>query len=799
MPDEGTSQPRPAPAPEVWPYHPAPQGARARRGPPPAPPAKPADAARHPWGIALSGGGIRSASFCLGALQAMQRRAMLCGDEDQRATYLSAVSGGSYIAGAYALLARQLQPVPGDAGGLPDPPMADVAPYARPLAPGGGEHHRPKDGHPPSTPTAPPISPEELYLADHALYMTHGPGGPSGALWHLVLGILVNLGLLGLAIDALARPLGWAAGRIYPSLRFSASTHGVHTASWAWITLGAGAGAAVLVGVISIVRPWNAWTTRAEAASRALVLLTVAWAALIVLPYILAGLNWLLTPAVSTHTVRQSAARLKVATGVGSGMSLAIALAQVRRIWAHKPKVPESITKGVRGFLSSHRSAVLNVAAAIAGPLMVLGAFLLLLTSAAGSAARGGAAWRTDLIWWLVALAGLCLIWIFADLNAWSIHSFYFKRLGSAFAIGRARADHPDPRLEGDFDPSAMVVWPPGPDAVPVGTLPWKLTDPELSLTRFQAQHFPEVLICACANVTQYGAIPTGLNATSFVFSGAQVGGPLVGAVPSAEYQEALGGLAINLPEAVSVSGAAVSPEMGKMTRAPLRFLMTVANVRLGVWIINPRRLASGGKGRRRPPFPRPTYLLRELLGRNNLDAAYLYVTDGGHYENLGLVEQLRREAQWVFCIDAAGDQVDTFHTLGEAIGLARSELGVDIVINPDKDMALVADPHPHGPKHAPWVRQGFCLGTIHYPGRAEPGRLVYVKAAVTPDAPWDVRNYSMEHPVFPTDPTLDQLYDAERVEAYRALGEFLTEQALVSCQKEFQAWKDARHPVPPG
>src|SRR5207247_11035285 len=98
----------------------------------------------------------------------------------------------------------------------------------------------------------------------------------------------------------------------------------------------------------------------------------------------------------------------------------------------------------------------------------------------------------------------------------------------------------------------------------------------------------------------------------------------------------------ITLPEAVSIAGAALAPDMGKMTRAPLRILMTLLNVRLGVWLPNPRRIREFRDGRR-ALSPRPHYLLCEMLGQNHLDAGCLYVSDGGHYENLGLVEQLRR------------------------------------------------------------------------------------------------------------------------------------------------------------
>jgi len=254
---------------------------------------------------------------------------------------------------------------------------------------------------------------------------------------------------------------------------------------------------------------------------------------------------------------------------------------------------------------------------------------------------------------------------------------------------------------------------------------------------------------------------------TSFTFSAYTIGGPLVGAMRMKDYEQRTRPRRndLTLPAAVAMSGAALSPSMGKMTRWPLRFVMALANVRLGVWVPNPRRVASERMHSRlqlaRSPYPKPgaRYLVREMLGLNHLGRKYIYVTDGGHYENLGLVEVLRRGCTKVFCFDASGGE--SFANLGDAVALARSELQVNIVI----------DPSPLVPKgDRALADMDTVVGRIEYPD-GHVGTLVYSRTVMTPAAPWDVHAYHEADGKFPHNPTADQLYTDQKFEAYRALG----------------------------
>lgn len=240
-----------------------------------------------------------------------------------------------------------------------------------------------------------------------------------------------------------------------------------------------------------------------------------------------------------------------------------------------------------------------------------------------------------------------------------------------------------------------------------------------------------------------------------------------------------------------------------QLTWAPARLLMALANVRLGVWVPNPRHVRNGDwtqkkgplrseegfdwaqrvsgierlDGRPRDPRKRPrrprdlrkrprlSYLFRELLGRNRADAQFLYVTDGGHYENLGLVELLRRGCSKIYCLDASGGRPAA--ALGDAIALARSELSVEVKIDPSG-----LEPDDDG-----LSATSCAVGDIAYRGK-KVGRLVYAPTVVTAKVPWDVLAYRAKDPVFPHHSTADQLYSDERFEAYRALGEHIGEKA---------------------
>jgi hypothetical protein len=168
--------------------------------------------------------------------------------------------------------------------------------------------------------------------------------------------------------------------------------------------------------------------------------------------------------------------------------------------------------------------------------------------------------------------------------------------------------------------------------------------------------------------------------------------------------------------------------------------------------------------------------LLRaEAAGQLSYRATWMYVTDGGHYDNLGLVEALRRGAENIVVLDASGDKADTWFTLGGAIELARTDAGVEINLDPTVMLKGGRDLAP-GQVMRPWAYGTFCRPESDSgPEGGAPlprtGRIWVCKLGWWTGAPWDVVAYARHHLTYPCDSTVEQLYDASEFSAYQELG----------------------------
>jgi len=354
----------------------------------------------------------------------------------------------------------------------------------------------------------------------------------------------------------------------------------------------------------------------------------------------------------------------------------------------------------------------------------------------------------------LAAIAAL-LSWR-VDINEFSMHHFYRNRLVRCY-LGASHVRKPQTFT--GFDPHDDVRL--ADLAGPGFTGPYPLVNTTLNLVSGEDLAWQQ----------RKGA--------SFIFtpkfSGYQIAGhpgargdarpDLTGAATWHGYRETrhyaypdLGG--ISLGTAMAISGAAASPNEGYHSSPATAFLMTVFDVRLGWWLGNP----AGKKSRHSAPKFALVHLMRELFGLTDQRSNFVYLSDGGHFENLGIYELVRRRCRYIIACDAGQDGGLGFEDLGNAIRKCRTDMGLDIEIDVDS-----IRPQATGSSH--WH---CAVGTIHYEmveRGASAGTLVYIKSSLTGDEAADVLSYHTERPAFPHQSTADQWFDESQFESYRKLG----------------------------
>lgn len=238
------------------------------------------------------------------------------------------------------------------------------------------------------------------------------------------------------------------------------------------------------------------------------------------------------------------------------------------------------------------------------------------------------------------------------------------------------------------------------------------------------------------------------------------------------------------LGDAMAISGAAASPNMGYRSSGALAFILTVFNVRLGRWFGNPKC----NEKHAGPGWQGLWYLLKELFGRSDDRGRYVYLSDGGHFENLGIYELVRRRCRYIVACDAGEDPDMEFGDLANAIEKCRADFGINISINVERMKKN---------KESGISGSHYAIGTIEYekvdPDPARNGVLVYIKSSLTGDESMDIKSYKTQNESFPHQTTLDQLFDESQFEAYRTLGYHVINKIFGSVSQETRNSKDAR------
>ncbi len=361
------------------------------------------------------------------------------------------------------------------------------------------------------------------------------------------------------------------------------------------------------------------------------------------------------------------------------------------------------------------------------------GVFLALGLAAFGAFVIDWSLRETTLGQWQIFL-GLTIFLIIGFIvfnpDAWSLHDFYRQRLNGTFSTSRS-----DDGLWAQPDP------PPMSDYIGVEPSP--------------------IICCAAARPPQ---ADTGIAALSMTFEpqavtiyhwerpeDSQLAELSAAQIPHAEFSALLprGSQRLDsLMGAAAISGAAVAPSMGRKNFSTTNALLAAFNARLGVWVPNP---AYGGPERNldRKVAPRLVNMFKEIFGVYDPKDPNVYATDGGHWDNLGVVELIRRRCATIIAIDTSGDLLGTYNALKEAIALARHECGAEIDFGDEWEKLVPAEDGI--------VEHNHMLGTVRYRD-GHTATILYVKGAVARTSSLAVQRYAAGDRTFPNYSTGNQM-----------------------------------------
>jgi hypothetical protein len=338
----------------------------------------------------------------------------------------------------------------------------------------------------------------------------------------------------------------------------------------------------------------------------------------------------------------------------------------------------------------------------------------------------------------LLAIPSLILSRVI-DANKFSLHAMYRNRLIRTFLGASNRDRNPNPFT--GFDPA---------DNFPVSKLPARpLHVFNMTLNLVNGQ-----------NLAWQQRKGEPFTATRY-----RVGSCRVGYQSAESYADGL-----TVGGAVAISGAAANPNMGYASSPLLSIVMMLFNARLGAWLPNPGKAGKRCWGKQSPTYSVLPFI-DEAFGLTTDQHAWVNLSDGGHFENLGIYEMVLRRSSTIIAVDGSADPSFHFDDLGNAIRKVYVDMGIPIEF-PD-GISISKTPTAES-------RHG-AIGTIRYSavdGKDAPdGTIVYIKSSLTGNEPQDVRNYAAQNPAFPHQSTADQWFDESQFEAYRRLGFHVVEE----------------------
>lgn len=273
----------------------------------------------------------------------------------------------------------------------------------------------------------------------------------------------------------------------------------------------------------------------------------------------------------------------------------------------------------------------------------------------------------------------------------------------------------------------------------------------------------------------------------NFLLSPYFVGCSATGWVRTAEYELRYGPL--SLATAMAVSGAATNANAGYIGSGLTRdrvvsAVMSILNIRLGLWVGNPKKVPQvtskslvqnqGGRpwfGAKVASFFHPL-LTYGILGYGfHRDASFLELSDGGHFENLGLYELARRQLDLIVVVDAEHDTTTSLSALVSSTNRIREDFGIAARFcdgkGPEFFFGQDGDQYPAGVRFA---KSPYIVVELRYP-TGKRSVLIYLKSVMIKELEFATKGYKASNEDFPHQSTVDQFFDPDQFDAYRDLG----------------------------
>lgn len=714
-------------------------------------------------GLAISGGGIRSASFALGVMQSMVWHNKL-----KQVDYLSTVSGGGYIGSALTWFLNQEIP---DWMHTKEEEKKEEGYF-------GTESHnfplgqvfkgsRIDNSTNDTTDNAKKPRPNAVldYIRQHGNYLTPGQGLNGVALVGYVLramtvSVTVYLTLLTVLMvmlqslnlfspppltDTLAGIIDHPVGKTL-----------VTSLSYNWFFLAA---SLLVVGFLILSFSYSLYTfllfpqTSAKYQYRVFSQKQIGRLITITLILLVVG---------SLHIAHDSVADLFNTESM------------------RMPAAGGSMLVGIIGTLWQYRRVVTSARFSRAA-LVISSAFLIygmcltaywfaeeVIISPPAEGAEGILSWpsTSTLVWSLALLLLSLLFGLCVNVNYLGMHRMYRDRLMETFLP--------------DFDAVQKNRWQPASSA-------------DTATIDKLCNHNPRPFHLINTNIVLVDSEESqyrGRGGDNFILSPLYCGSNATGWCASKQYMRGLFRKGMTLATAMAISGAALNPNSAVAGRGITRSrvistLLSLLNLRLGFWAPHP----DPKKKMVFPPnFLHPSLTGGILSGGLNERRHAIELSDGGHFENLALYELLRRRLSVIICTDGGADPSFQFGDLGNLVEKTRVDFGTIITFEQEdyclENLLPGTGEDDYFVEKYNGAKNGFAVGRIRYPDGTE-GALIYIKTTLIKGLSADILGYKTANPSFPDQSTTDQFFDETQFEAYRELGYYLGHRMLEENEKQ--------------